>query len=127
MRRRLYDPYALSVRWEPSEPDLVADWPSLVRLGTTVPGRPDSRTWAAGPAGLVGSDNDLIDVLDRVPTRRLIVLGEPGAGKTMLLVRLVLDLLLDRRRGSGDQYRSCSHWPHGTLRTRTCAPGSYNR
>ncbi|MDQ2881623.1 MAG: hypothetical protein M3Y48_10435 [Actinomycetota bacterium] len=29
-RRGLYNPYALSVRWHPSEPDLVADWPSVV-------------------------------------------------------------------------------------------------
>jgi hypothetical protein len=39
-------------------------------------------------------------VLDRVPTGRLVVLGEPGAGKTMLMVRLVLDLLA-RRDPSG--------------------------
>jgi hypothetical protein len=38
-------------------------------------------------------------VLGRVPTGRLVVLGEPGAGKTVLLVRLVLDLLARRRPG----------------------------
>ena len=38
-------------------------------------------------------------MLARVPTGRLIVLGEPGAGKTMLMVRLVLDLLVRRARG----------------------------
>jgi hypothetical protein len=38
-------------------------------------------------------------VLARVPTGRLVVLGEPGSGKTMLMVRLVLDLLT--RRASG--------------------------
>ena len=38
-------------------------------------------------------------MLARVPTGRLVVLGEPGAGKTMLMVRLVLDLLA--RRASG--------------------------
>jgi len=35
-------------------------------------------------------------VLARVPTRRLVVLGEWGTGKTMLMVRLVLDLLARR-------------------------------
>lgn len=51
--------------------------------------------------GLAGADRKkLAQVLDRVPTRRLVVLGEPGAGKTMLLVRLVLDLLT--RRAPGD-------------------------
>jgi hypothetical protein len=34
-----------------------------------------------------------------VPTGRLVVLGEPGAGKTMLMVRLVLDLLARRAAG----------------------------
>ena len=38
-------------------------------------------------------------MLTRVPTGRLVVLGEPGTGKTILMVRLVLDLL--GRRISG--------------------------
>jgi len=41
----------------------------------------------------------LVEVLGRVPTGRLVVLGEPGAGKTMLMVRLVLDLLARRSVG----------------------------
>jgi hypothetical protein len=32
----------------------------------------------------------LADVLEQVPTGRLVVLGEPGAGKTILMVRLDL-------------------------------------
>ena len=39
-------------------------------------------------------------MLARVPTGRLVVLGEPGSGKTVLVLRLVLDLL--ERRRSGD-------------------------
>lgn len=100
--RQLSDPYPMSVRWDPVDPDLVADWPALVRLATTGAGwpKPPGGTWANDPAELAGTDNDLVDVLDRVPTRRLVVLGEPGAGKTILLVRLVLDLL--SRRCPGD-------------------------
>ena len=49
--------------------------------------------------GLAGVGGDLVDVLARVPTGRLVVLGEPGAGKTMLMVQLVLDLLARRSRG----------------------------
>ncbi len=99
--RQLNDPYPMSVRWDPADPDLVADWPALVRLATTGPGWPGPRggTWANDPAGLTGTDNGLVDVLDRVPTGRLVVLGDPGAGKTILLVRLVLDLLSRRRPG----------------------------
>jgi predicted NACHT family NTPase len=40
-----------------------------------------------------------VEVPARVPTGRLVVLGEPGAGKTMLMVRLVLDLLARRAAG----------------------------
>jgi hypothetical protein len=101
--RLVNDPYPLQVRWGPADPDLVDDWPSLVRLAETGlgwPAPPPDGMWAAGPAGLAGSDNDLVDVLDRVPTGRLVVLGEPGAGKTIMLVRLVLDLL-DRRNPGG--------------------------
>ncbi|MGH3864672.1 MAG: NACHT domain-containing protein [Pseudonocardiaceae bacterium] len=99
--RQLNDPYPMPVRWDPADPDVVADWPALVRLATTGAGwpRPPGGTWANDPAGLAGTDQDLADVLDRVPTRRLVVLGEPGAGKTILLVRLVLNLLSRRRPG----------------------------
>jgi hypothetical protein len=100
-RRQLYDPYAMPVSWRPADPSLFPDWSVLVRLATAGPGWPRSSAggWAAGPAELAGGDDDLVEVLGRVPTGRLVVLGEPGAGKTMLLVRLVLDLLRDRRPG----------------------------
>jgi NACHT domain len=99
--RRLNDPYPLPVSWGPAEPPLADDWETLVRLATTGAGWPPAPpgTWAAGPDGLAGAGADLADVLARVPTGRLVVLGEPGAGKTMLMVRLVLDLLA--RRGPG--------------------------
>jgi hypothetical protein len=101
MWRRLYDPYAMPVRWGPSDSSLVTDWSSLVRLAATFPGCPvpSVGTWAADPIELTGGDNDLVEVLDKVPTRRLVVLGEPGAGKTSLLVRLVLDLFSRRDFG----------------------------
>lgn len=56
--------------------------------------------WAAGPDDLAGEDAELASVLARVPTGRLVVLGAPGAGKTMLMMRLVLDLLARRVSGA---------------------------
>jgi hypothetical protein len=99
--RQLNDPYPMPVRWRPADADLFASWQTLVRLASSGPGWPPVATgaWADNPAALVGADNDLVDVLARVPTGRLVVLGEPGAGKTILLVRLTLDLL--SRRGPG--------------------------
>ncbi len=100
--RRLNDPYPLPVCWTAADPSLTDDWDSLVKLATSGAGWPPSppaSPWAAGPDELAGKDNELVEVLARVPTGRLVVLGEPGAGKTMLMVRLVLDLLA--RRGGG--------------------------
>lgn len=100
--RRLNDPYPLPVSWNAADFSLTDDWNSLVRLarqGAGWPPPPPWEAWAAGPGDLAGEGDQLADVLSRVPTGRLAVLGEPGAGKTMLMVRLVLDLL--RRRDSG--------------------------
>jgi GTPase SAR1 family protein len=101
-RQQLNDPYALPVEWLGVEHDLVTPWPTLVKLATEGPGWPRQSTnsWAKGPVDLSGGGNNLMEVLDRIPTGRLIVFGEAGAGKTVLLIRLVLDLLT--RRAPGD-------------------------
>ncbi|MFE2491766.1 NACHT domain-containing protein [Streptomyces mirabilis] len=101
--RRLDEPYALAVPWWPARADLVEPWDILVR--TTTGARADraalSPAWAGGPEGLAGSDAEIVEVFTaRVPGRRLLILGEPGAGKTMMLVRLLLGLLPSREPGS---------------------------
>ena len=101
--RRLNDPYPLPVSWAAADASLTDAWDSLVKLATSGAGwppPPPAGTWAAGPDDLAGEGGELAEVLARVPTGRLVVLGEPGAGKTMLMVRLVLDLLA-RRAGGG--------------------------
>jgi hypothetical protein len=100
--RRLNDPYPLPVRWVAADPSLADGWDVLVKLATSGagwPSPPPPETWAAGPDDLAGHGSDLVNVLARVPTGRLMVLGEPGAGKSMLMVRLVLDLLARRVSG----------------------------
>ncbi|MFI1014960.1 NACHT domain-containing protein [Streptomyces sp. NPDC020965] len=78
--RRLNDPYPLPVSWR-AAPAALADVPE----------------GAVDPAGR----DDGIGVLlrERLPAPRLVVLGEPGAGKSMLLVRLLLDLCDQRADG----------------------------
>jgi NACHT domain len=100
--RRLNDPYPLPVSWVAADAALADDWELLERVarsGAGWPSLPSSGTWAAGPDELAGGDRELVHALTQVPTGRLVVLGEPGAGKTMLMVRLVLDLLARRARG----------------------------
>jgi NACHT domain len=100
--RRLYDPHPLPVAWTPAPPSLVENWESLIRIASEWPDDPAAPMtgWAVDPAELAGSGGELAAVLaQRVPTRRLVVLGAPGAGKTLLLVRLVLDLLGQRESG----------------------------
>ena len=100
--RRLNVPYPLSVSWEPADPSVTDDWDSLVELatgGAGFPAPPPLGTWAISPDELAGAGSGLIQVLTRVPTGRLTVLGEPGSGKTILMVRLVLDMLVSRKAG----------------------------
>ncbi len=101
--RRLNDPYPLPVTWSAADAELADDWDVLEKLARSGAGWPDpptSGSWAAGPDELSGGGGELADVLARVPTGRLLVLGEPGAGKTMLMVRLVLDILKAREPGA---------------------------
>ena len=117
--RRLNDPYPLPVSWAAADASLTDSWDSLVRLavsGAGWPPSPSAGTWAAGPDDLAGEGGELAEVLARVPTGRLVVLGEPGAGKTMLMVRLVLDLLARRAEGGPVPFlASVASWnPAGT-------------
>ena len=93
---QLNDPYPLPVSWTAADRALMDAWE---KPATAVAGWPPTGIWDTGTAELDGSDSDLPDVLARVPSRRLVVLGDPGSGKTMLMVRLVLELLA--RRASG--------------------------
>ena len=100
--RGLNDPYPLPVSWNAADVPLAGDLVALRRLAVSSaawsgPARED---WARGLEDLAGEGGELVDVLARVPTGRLVVLGEPGAGKTMLVVRLVLDLLARRADGA---------------------------
>ncbi|GAA2807610.1 hypothetical protein GCM10010441_35450 [Kitasatospora paracochleata] len=83
-QRQVRDPFQLPVRWRPAPADLVDRWDNVQRLG---PGA------VAEPLDLSGDLPDVARVYRRIPSGRLVILGRAGAGKSMLAVRLVLDLL----------------------------------
>jgi NACHT domain len=111
--RRLNDPYPLPVSWTPAEESLAGDLDALRTLATRGVGWSalTRESWATGPEDLAGGgDRKLADTLAAVPTGRLVVLGEPGTGKTMLMVGLVLDLLARRSGGPVPVLASLASW-----------------
>jgi NACHT domain len=95
--------YGLKVSWKAAEPALMYDWKRLVEQATREVGaRPGARpgAWAGSARELRGSDHEVAAALDRVPTGWLVVLGEPGYGKSMLMLQLLIDLI--RQRAPGD-------------------------
>lgn len=100
--RELERPYLLPVAWQDVEGDLIGDWGQLASMATGWPGGPpgEPSQWPAAVTGLCGGDGEIGDIfLRRVPTRRLLMLGEPGAGKSVLLTRLQGALLSERANG----------------------------
>ncbi|WP_235498098.1 NACHT domain-containing protein [Frankia sp. R43] len=97
-RREITSP-PLAVSWRPVNPSLVQPWTYLQQLAGDGAGWPTTTATAAGPQDLAGSGPQILTTYDRTPCGRLVVLGEPGAGKTVLLLRLVLDLLARRQDG----------------------------
>ncbi|MBY8844616.1 NACHT domain-containing NTPase [Streptomyces sp. SP2-10] len=81
--RRLQDPYPFQVQWSTAEAWL-ADLP-------------DNGSPAVAPDPRMES---ISSAFDSVPSRRLVVLGEPGSGKSVLAIRFTLERLA--HRGAGD-------------------------
>ncbi|WP_367128442.1 helix-turn-helix domain-containing protein [Saccharothrix sp. HUAS TT1] len=82
--QQVHDPVPLPVRWRPAPASLRDSWAN-VRVAK--PGE------TARPLDLGGRLDRIVEVYRRVPSRRLVVLGRAGAGKTILTTRFVLDLL----------------------------------
>ncbi|MGW6062722.1 NACHT domain-containing protein [Streptomyces sp. NPDC055189] len=100
--RRVEDPYPLPVAWRAADAHLVERWDALAAVAHAWPGGPpgDPGLWPADAAGLSGVGADIGEVyVRRVPTRRLVILGAPGSGKSVLLLRLVHELVERRRPG----------------------------
>lgn len=84
--RRLQDPSPLPVRWTAADPLLMDHWENI----TGGSGR-------RAPGMLAGRLDQVVETFSQVPSRRLVVLGEPGAGKTVFMLQLTLALLSRRQ------------------------------
>ncbi|MGH3808741.1 MAG: NACHT domain-containing protein [Pseudonocardiaceae bacterium] len=87
--RRLQDPEPLKVRWAMADSPLADHWENVVRSAED-----------PTPADLAGRLDGIVEIFARVPSRRMVVLGRPGAGKSVLAIRFTLDILA--RRGPGE-------------------------
>jgi hypothetical protein len=102
--RRLRHPRPLRLRWQPAD---------------GVAAGPDSIVIAA--AGLVGANDprppaiELVDAFRSLPTRQLLILGAPGAGKSTLAILFVLAAL--GRSGPGAPARASASDPVPVLLT----------
>lgn len=88
---RVNDPIALPIKWHAADPLLFDHWENVRRVVLGVNSEPIS---------LDGQLPDVAAVYRRVPSGRLVILGGPGSGKSVLIVRLALNLLLNRADGS---------------------------
>jgi hypothetical protein len=84
--RRIHDPAPLPVCWKNADEALCDHWLTI------------SRGSRRTPIDLSGSLSGIDKTFASVPSRRLVVLGRGGSGKTILTLRFVLDRLKDRRR-----------------------------
>jgi hypothetical protein len=82
--RMIRDPTPLPVRWHPAESSLVDQRANI---------------WLEVPEPLpsTGHREGIANLYRRSSSGRLIILGEAGAGKTVLAAQLALDLLQDRK------------------------------
>jgi hypothetical protein len=90
--RGLNFPLPLSVGWSAASRAMM-DRPSALAGGSA---RRDSQDRLARFSGQL---SEVADAFERIPARRLVVIGDPGAGKTVLVVQLVRELLKRRIPG----------------------------
>ncbi|MCF3102388.1 helix-turn-helix domain-containing protein [Streptomyces roseoverticillatus] len=91
-QRQVHDPYPLPVRWRPVPEELTDHWANIRRLPA------GGMRGTHGPLDLSGRLDGIVGVYRRIPSGRLVVLGRPGSGKSILTTRFVLDHITARTR-----------------------------
>ncbi|MGV9271506.1 NACHT domain-containing protein [Kitasatospora sp. NPDC003701] len=89
--QQIQDPFPLALRWRPAPVELTDHWDSI---------NPSGRRGAEVLPDLSGELDQVLALYRRVPSGRLVVLGRAGAGKTVLAMRIALDLLAARATGA---------------------------
>jgi hypothetical protein len=89
-QRRVYNPFPLPVRFRAADMSLVDHWGNI----RNAPPGTDP-----GPLNLTGRLGEILKVHQSIPSRRLVVLGAAGAGKTILTSRFLLDAMNAREPG----------------------------
>jgi hypothetical protein len=90
--RKVGNPLPLQVRWQ------VTDQARAAMAGVSWRDVGGGQSARVAPALVKGTFDDVANLLiTRLPARRLVVLGDAGAGKSVLAVRLCLNLLSSRR------------------------------
>ena len=97
---RIGDPEPLRVRWHEAERDLFDRWENI-----------DGSAERREPKPLSGQFTAIRDTFQAAGSQRLVILGQAGAGKTVLAHRLILDLLAHRHpRGPVPVLFSLNDW-----------------
>lgn len=89
--RRVNDPFPLPVRFQPVAGHLIDNW---ANINLALPEEEPE------PLDLTGDLGNIAATYRKIPSGRLVVLGEAGSGKTILTLRFALDFL--RTRNSND-------------------------
>ncbi len=98
-QRRVHDPFPLPVRWRSAPAELLDHRDNISGTSPGAAGAVEAVEAVDGSPCLDGGLTDIADVYRRVRSGRLVVLGRAGSGKTVLVLRFVLDHLGARTPG----------------------------